>query len=354
MIKKFVSFVLMVGIVAVNFGFLGLITPRVVSAVGTVTAFSDTLSNSTASTVSNHTIIFTTPTGVASGATIILTFNNTTNTGSVVFGDIDLQDNGADVTLAAAPTGATWGAVNTSSTVITFTNGTTVVPAGHTVTIKIGTNTSVGGVGTHQITNGPAGSTVLRLSGTFNDIGSLAMPIIANSIVAVTAEVLASLTFTISSNALYFGQLNSAGSCFAKNTDPGFVTCPQTTEAEAFNMTAATNGTSGYTISVLGDTLRSGLTNTITANATNLTSSPGSEQFGLRINASGGTGAVSAPYTAAGYAYTGTTSTPATVATVGTPSLTTTYSVRYIANISTATEAGSYTTAHTYVATGNF
>jgi hypothetical protein len=74
----------------------------------------------------------------------------------------------------------------------------------------------------------------------------------------------------------------------------------------------------------------------------------------LRANATGGSGTVSAPYAASGYAYTGTASTPATVATATTPSDTTTYSVRYLANISPVTEAGSYTTSHTYVATGNF
>ena len=347
MIKKLMSFVLMVGVVAINFGFF---VPSTAMAAGTVTAFSDTVSNLTASTAADHLIRFTTPTGIAAGATVILTFNNSTNTGSVAFGDIDLQDDGVDVTLAAAPTGATWGAVNTSSTVITFTNGTTPVAAASVVTIKIGTN-ATGGV--NRITNGAAGNTILRVSGTFNDIGSVAMAIVANSIVVVSAEVLATLSFTISSNALYFGNLNSAGSCFAKNTDPGFVTCPQTTEAEAFNMTAATNGTSGYTLSVQGDTLRSGA-NTITALGSNTASSPGSEQFGLRGTHTGGSGTVQAPYLAAGYAYAGTTSTSSLFAQSTSASTTTTYSVRYLANIAAVTEAGSYATAHTYVMTGNF
>ena len=43
-----------------------------------------------------------------------------------------------------------------------------------------------------------------------------------------------------------------------------------------------------------------------------------------------------------------------TVATSTTPSAITTYSVRYLANIAALTEAGSYTTSNTYVATGNF
>ena len=227
----------MLGVVALNLGYL--MMPKMTSAAGSLTAFSDTVSNLTASTAANHTIVFTTPTGVASGATIILTFNNSTNTGSVAYTDVDLQDNGSDVTLAAAPSGATWGFVNTPSTVLTFTNGTTAVTAGHVITIKIGTNATFGVTGVNRITNGTAGSTILRISGTFSDYGSVSMAIVANSIVVVSAEVLASLSFTVSSNSLYFGNLSSSTSCFAQNSNPGYVTCPTTAEAEAFEKLVA-------------------------------------------------------------------------------------------------------------------
>jgi hypothetical protein len=350
MIKRFTSFVLMVGVLALNFGF---IVPREADAAS-LTTISDTVTNLTASAVANHTIQFTTPTGVASGQSIILTFDNSTSIAAgLTFADIDLKDDGSDLPLAAAPSGATWGVVRTSGTVITFTNGTTAVAAGSVLNIEIGTNATFGVSGTQQITNGPAGSTVLRISGSFTDTGALTLPIVANGIVAVSAEVLSTLSFTVSDNTIYFGNLRSAGACFAQGTDPGYVTCPTTTETEAFNMTAATNAPTGYTVSVQGATLTSG-GNTITALASNTASSPGTEQFGLRANATGGSGTVSAPYAAAGYAYTGTTSTPATVATATAPSDTTTFSVRYLANISPVTEAGSYTTSHTYVATGNF
>jgi hypothetical protein len=350
MTKRFTSFILMVGVLALNFGF---IVPREADAAS-LTSISDTVTNLTAGAVANHTIQFTTPTGVASGQTIILTFDNSTSIASgLTFADIDLKDDGSDLPLAASPSGATWGVVRTSGTVITFTNGTTAVAAGSVLNIEIGTNATFGVSGTQQVTNGSAGSTVLRMSGSFGDTGALTIPIVANGVVAVSAEVLSTLSFTVSDNTIYFGNLRSAGACFAQGTDPGYVTCPTTTETEAFNMTASTNAPTGYTVSVQGATLTSGL-NTITALASNTASSPGTEQFGLRANATGGSGTVSAPYAASGYAYTGTASTPATVATATTPSDTTTYSVRYLANISPVTEAGSYTTSHTYVATGNF
>lgn len=356
MIKKFVSLVLVLSVVVLNFGF---ISPRTASAAGTITAFTDTVSTLTKSLPANHTIQFTTPSGVAAGQTIILTFYNGTPVPVALdFNDLDVKVAGTDVTLGATATGATWGVANTSTTIITLTNGTTAVPPSSVINIEIGTHATSGATGIRQLTNNSvAGSSVLRISGTFNDVGSLSMAIVNDSVVVVSAEVLASLTFTISHNALYFGNLTVASNCFARNTVVGFVTCPVTTPTSAFDMTASTNGSTGYTISVQGDTLRSGVTNTITALAANTAASPGNEQFGLRMTVTTGAnmnGTVSAPYAAAGYAYTGTIGTPATVATSPSASLSQTYSVTYLANIAALTEAGSYVTAHTYVATGNF
>lgn len=350
MFRKFVSSVLVVGIIVINFGF---ITPKEAIAAS-LTVMSDTVSNLTASTAANHTILFTTPTGVASGATMILTFDNSTSIDALLdYTDIDLKDDAVDITLAAAPTGATVGVVRTSATVLTFTNGTTVIAAGSVITVRIGTNAVTGTTGDKQITNGVAGTTTLRITGTFGDTGLISMAIITNGVVSVSAEVLASISFSVSDNTIFFGNLRTAGACFAQASDPGYVTCPTTAEAEAFNMTAGTNAPTGYTVSVQGDTLKSG-GNSITALASNTASIPASEQFGIRMTATGGSGTVTAPYAAAGYAFTGTPTVPAQVASHTAPTDTTTYSVRYLANISALTEAGAYTTAHTYVATGNF
>ncbi|KKP90773.1 MAG: hypothetical protein UR97_C0009G0004 [Candidatus Nomurabacteria bacterium GW2011_GWE2_36_115] len=351
MIKKLTSSVLILGIIIINFSF---ITPPIAMAAS-LTSLSDTVSNLTASTVANHVIRFTTPTGVPASGTIILTFDNGTNTGSVDYTDVDIQDDGVDVAVAATPVTTTWGVARTSSTVITLTNGSAAVAGGSVITIDIGTNATYGVTGTHQITNGTAGTTVLRVSGSFGDTGAMSTAIVSNGVVSLSAEVLASLTFTVSDNTIYFGNLKSSGSsCWAQGTDPGYVTCPTVAEAEAFNMTAATNAPTGYTISVQGPTLTSG-SNTITALASATAPSIGSEQFGIRANASGGSGAVNATYGTAGqYAFTANATTAVAVATASAPSATTTYSVRYIANISPTTEAGSYTAAHTYIATGNF
>ncbi|HNW71648.1 MAG TPA: hypothetical protein PKZ36_00460 [Candidatus Paceibacterota bacterium] len=318
-----------------------------------LTSLKDTLTSEKASTVANHTIVFTTPTGVAASQTIILTFDNgTTFTSGLDFTDIDLADDGTEVTLAATATGTTWG-VSAASPVITFTNGSTVVAAGSVITIKIGTNASSGGTGDKQIINGASGTTKLVITGTFTDTGTIAIPIIADDTVVVNAVVQPIISFTLSDNTIYFGNLSSSVNCFAQGTDPGNVTCPITSEAEAFKITAGTNATSGYVITVQGGTLTSGL-NTITPLASNTPSAPTTEQFGIRFNASGGSGTVTAPYAASGYAFTATTSSAVQIASSSAVSDTTTYSARYLANISTSTEAGIYTASHTYVATATF
>lgn len=336
MFKKIVSLSLVVGMFIFNFG---LISPHVATAAS-LTVFSDTVSNLTTGVKAGHVIKFTTPTGITSGKTIVLTFDNSTSTTGVVFSDVTVTAPGAITVVAGAPGTTNWGFVNTSSTVLTFTLGSSAsVAPGAIVTITFN--------GLNKITNGTAGTTTLRLTGTMADSGTLSMPIVTNGVVAVTAEVLSAISFTVSTNSINFGTLSSSAPRYA-NPSTG-----SATDVTAFTMTAGTNASTGYTLSVEGDTLKSGTTNTITANATNVASTAGSEQFGLRMDATG-SGVVSAPYTDAGFAYTGAVGVPATVATSAGASAATSYAVHYIANISALTESGNYSTAHTYVATGNF
>jgi hypothetical protein len=174
-----------------------LIGPKFAMAA-TVTSFSDTLSREKASTAGDQDISFVTPTGVAASATIILTYDNSTSiNASLDFTDIDLLDNGTNVTLAAAPVTTTWGVVRTSATVITFTNGSSAVTAGHTIRIKIGTNATNQSTGVRQITNGPVGTTTLVLSGTFGDTGTDSMSIVDDDQVNITASVNQSISFDL-------------------------------------------------------------------------------------------------------------------------------------------------------------
>ncbi|MBP6926442.1 MAG: hypothetical protein KBB70_01965 [Candidatus Pacebacteria bacterium] len=319
-----------------------------------LTALSDSQSTIKAATVSNHDITFTTPTGVASGQTIILTWDNSTSVNaSLDYTDIDVLDDGVNVTLAASPSGATWGAVRTSSTVITLTNGTTPVVAASVVRIKIGTNATNQSTGVRQITNGSAGTSTLAITGTFTDTGTISTPIIADDVVNITATVNQTITFAVSDNTIGFGTLTAGAAHYATGDTAG-----TTSDTAAHNVTVATNAANGYTITLQGATLTSGL-NTIDAiGATSAASSAGTEQFGIYATKSGGVnGTITTRYSDSatpGFAYNATAGASDTLSTGTSSTATETYAIHYLANITATTEAGSYATNITYVGTGNF
>jgi hypothetical protein len=320
-----------------------------------LTTLSDTQSTIKAATASNHDITFTTPTGITSGQTVVLTWDNSTSVdASLDFTDIDVLDDGANVTLAASPTGATWGAVRTSGTVITLTNGNVAVAGGSVVRIKIGTNATNQSTGVRQITNGSAGTTTLTIAGgTFADSGTISTPIIADDVVNVSATVNQTISFTVSDTTIGFGTLATANARYATGDTNG-----TTSDTAAHTIAVATNAANGYTVNLQGATLTSGA-NTITAiGATSAASSAGSEQFGVYATKSGGVnGTITTRYNdnaTPGFAYNATGSTADTLATGSSATNTETYSIHYIANISAVTEAGSYATNITYVGTGNF
>jgi len=156
------------------------------------------------------------------------------------------------------------------------------------------------------------------------------------------------LSFSISDNTIGFGTLSSSAARFATDDEAG-----SAIEVETHTLSASTNATSGYIITVDGTTLTYS-SYTITAiGGTNTASSPGTEQFGLRMTVTAGTGTVTVPYAAAGFAL-DTAAFPDQVSSGGGDGVTTTYSVRYLANITLLTEAGNYSATLTYVATGTF
>ena len=334
---------------ALVFTLVGGVLPNIAYAAA-LTALSDTMSSSKVSTVSNHTILFTTPTGVASGQTIILTFLADFSIAAALdFTDIDVADDGVEVTLAAAPSGATWGAVRTSGTVITLTNGTTAVTGGSVMRIRIGTNAVNQSTGVRQITNTTTnGTKTITMSGTFNDTGTISVQILTDDQVAVTATVPQTLTFSISSATVAFGTLDSAAARYA-NTTTG-----SASEVEAHTLIASTNAASGYAVTAQGATLTFGANTIAAIGGANTASAAGTPQFGLRATATGGSGTVTVPYAAAGFAYAGTAGATSQIAASTVATVATTYSVRYLANISTIIPAGAYSATLTYVATANF
>lgn len=232
----------------------------------------------------------------------------------------------------------TWTAATTGATV-QITNATGETPASasaRTILLTGITNSST------------TGTTYYAEVNTFNNINCSASAVDADGIatfavvdsVSVSATVNPSLTFTVGSTTCSLGTLSVS-----------------TTSSCSFAMTAATNGTSGYSISypassgTLTSTTDAG--DTITAiGTTAATASIANEQFGINLKdnatpnvgseASGGTGAAASNYgTADSFAWDGTTGR--TVASVAGPSATTTYTVSAIANLAANTESGAYT-----------
>lgn len=163
-----------------------------------------------------------------------------------------------------------------------------------------------------------------------------------------------SLSFLVSTSTIYFGTLASASTRYASSTNSS----GDGSEVQAHTIAANTNATSGYTVTVQGQTLTSqqNSANTISAlGGTNTSPSIGVEQFGIRATASGGSGTVTSPYAASGFAYAATATTSSQIASASTgDSATTTYSMRYMSNIAPTTEAGNYSASLVYVVTANF
>ncbi len=160
------------------------------------------------------------------------------------------------------------------------------------------------------------------------------------------------LTFAVSDSSIGFGSFSSGATRYATGDTLGAASEP----SSAHTIIGSTNAPNGYTITILGTTLVSG-GNTISAISGGPTAlSVGSEQFGIRTTATGGSGVVSSPYNGlvGSYGYSTTPNIPTSFATASAVTTATTYNVNYAANISSTTEAGSYATGLTYVITGNF
>jgi hypothetical protein len=237
-------------------------------------------------------------------------------------------------TLAASADASNWGAAfsGTQNRVLTLTAPTDGTGA---ASLAPGDKVILTYSSANSVNPSTPGSYAIGITGAFGDTGTTTVNILSNDQVSIAAEVAQSLTFTISDNTIGFGTLSPSAARFATGDGVG-----SGSETEAHNFVVGTNAASGYTVTATGTTLTSGA-NTITAiGGSNSASSVGTEQFGLRLNASGGSGSVSAPYAAAGFAL-DSAAFPDQVASAGGASANTTYSARYIANITSNTEAGS-------------
>ena len=334
---------------------------------------SDTMSrlgsSSAANVTSDHTIQFVTPSGVASGETIVIDFpsdfNGSTHpSGALDYTDIDLFiddvpdgtcDGTAQTIVGATPGVSDWLAEfsGTDNRTLTITSGgaSAVVTAGYEVCIEIGQNAEGGAANSQYINPTTIGSFMIGLEAGV-DTGDVSVSIIANDVVVITAKVNETITFAISDYDIGFGVLSLSNARFATGTEPYGADGP--TPVSAHTMSIATNGSSGYDITYKGLTLESGLDDidvaTITGDGDGV---PGSEQFAISFTTSGNATIASA-YQQASSNYSFVETTETSFASETGPTATETLSAFYLANISGLTPAGTYSTAITYVASANF
>ena len=318
-----------------------------------LTGLSDTMTSQTISATSSHTMRFTTPSGAATAtSTIVITFPASYDftgkaTTSVTFTHGPTTGLENTETFAGTPSATAWGIAfsGTANRILTLTPptdgvGTAAVAPNDKIIITYSAASS-----TNPTT---AGSYTASVSGGFGDIGDMTNVILNNNQVNISGTVPQSITFTISTTSISFGTLSAVAARFASSTAAG-----DTTEVEGHNIVAGTNAGNGYTITASGTTLTYGNFTINPIGSSNTASAVGTEQFGLRATATGGSGTVAAPYAAAGFAL-ATTSFPSTLATAAGATTNTTYSIRYIANVAANTEAGVYTANLSYIATANF
>src|SRR5258708_4722737 len=233
-----------------------IILSLVISAAGaryvqaaSLTALSNTMTNQTISAASDHTIKFTTPTGVAAGQTITVTFPSGFGLSTLVAADFNLLSGVSTLTLAGTCTGTTWG-VAVASQVITFTSCTGTIAATTVITVKIGV---VAG-GTHQITNNSSPPIYsITIAAPFAHTEPQPIQIFTNNVVAVSATVPQSLTFSISTNSIGFGTLSTSAVTYANAGGTG-----SSSSVVAHTFAAGTKAVSGYTIPVPGANLNNG------------------------------------------------------------------------------------------------
>ncbi len=299
MLKKFVSPILIAGIIIAT---SGIFNPSIVMAAS-ITQASDTMSRMDPSRPSDHTVIFYTSTGLASGQNITLAFSaGFTGIGSMVGADFDFAtgSGSSDCDLATyteqsvVTSGATASQFNIagSSQTVTITSGgaSATVNPGRCVRLRAGlnaTNTTGSGPGTHQITNGPIGSSdTITIGGTFGDSGVISVDIIDSDQVTITANVNQTLTFDldtaatdIESSAPYTVPLGVLSS--------GSVTRSGTASVNMIIAEGLTNASGGMNVTVRNANGSSGLVSTSTPadqiTSTTGTMAAGTPNYGLCV-----------------------------------------------------------------------
>ncbi len=165
------------------------------AAAATVTDIYDQPSSLVISAASNHKFVFVPASNISGASTLTFTFASQFTTSSITEDDVDIADDGVDLTTASNCAGAEQASVVMASNVLTITicagNGGDIA-LGSSVVVEVGTNASASGSGTHQITNPSAAATYyITLGGTFGDSGSIPLPFVTSDTGGVSGTIVA-------------------------------------------------------------------------------------------------------------------------------------------------------------------
>jgi hypothetical protein len=147
-------------------------------------------------------------------------------------------------------------AYSVTGSAITFTMcaaGGKSIPANGTTTIKIGTNATFGGTGTHQLTNPSAGSYEISLTAGASDSGKTRVAIVNN--VTVTASVDTLFTFTVAGTAsgTTVNTADTTGASTTATTVPFGKLQSGVASTAAQRLTVVTNARGGFVVTVMAD-----------------------------------------------------------------------------------------------------
>jgi len=350
-------------IVLIAIFIFSMIIPAVKTHAAPLTAISDVMSRIKVGEKSNHTITFTTPTGVAATETITVQFPPSIASGEagIDYTDVDFVADGVEITLAAVATGTTWGAVIADDggggtlNKLTLTSDSGTVAAGKVIVIEIGTNATGGD---KQMQNdADAGTDNGPITAGSSDTGSIAYVLVADDQIVYSATVEPTISVVFSANASSFGTLSASSVSDA---------------ATPITVTIGTNADNGMTASVYdtGDATNPGLykstTTTDIIGSTNAAYDPGpttlaagTKGYGIHAATSGGSGGtITIP------ARFGTSSdvgglevgaaAAVTLASTNDPITGRIVTITAKAAIDNTTRAGSYSDTITVIVTGNF
>lgn len=218
-----------------------------------VIEFSDTLSTSEPTTAADHTIVFTTPSGVGNGETIVLTFDaagQAFDLTGIGVEDVDMYEG---VTLETFS--GNWSvAVNTSLDTVTITSTGGTIAANATVTIQIGTHAVADGSPDTQIVN-PTTAQSYTIDVDINsgtDTGETRVTILSQVTVSASVDTLFNFTVTgLPGGSSVSG--STTGGTTTATTIPFGQLDPGVASTAAQQLSVVTNARNGFVVTVQAD-----------------------------------------------------------------------------------------------------